>query len=94
MGVPTAIHGNADLVVNLDTKTHRGTKPPLSIVLARGSRAQGFGKCSAITPPSVSVRSVWYRMTARLCCCRPVGVHMTRPRLVQETPWNHGRLTP
>ena len=33
-------------------------------------------------------------MTVRLCCCRVVGVHMTSPRLVQETPWNHGGLTP
>ena len=39
----------------------------------------------AITRPSASVRSVWYRMTVRLCCCRVVGVHMTSPRLVQET---------
>ena len=29
-------------------------------------------------------------MTVRLCCHRVVGVHMTSPRLVQETPGNHG----
>jgi hypothetical protein len=52
--------------------------------------AQGFGKCGAITSHSASVRSVWYRVTVRLCCCRVVGVHMTNPRLVRETPWNHG----
>src|ERR1700730_15659681 len=38
--------------------------------------AQGFGKCGAITRHSASVRSVWYRVTVRLCCCRVVGVHM------------------
>jgi hypothetical protein len=32
--------------------------------------AQGFGKCGAITRHSASVRSVWYRVTMRLCCCR------------------------
>ena len=26
-----------------------------------------------------SVRSVWYRVTGRLCCCRVVGVHMANP---------------
>src|SRR6266436_4387043 len=41
--------------------------------------AQGFGKCVAITRHSASVRSVWYRVTARLCCCRVVGVHMANP---------------
>jgi Natural resistance-associated macrophage protein len=30
--------------------------------------AQGFGKCDAITRHSASVRSVWYRVTGRLCC--------------------------
>ena len=44
--------------------------------------AQGFGKCGAITRHSASVRSVWYRLTVRLCCCRVVGVHMANPRLV------------
>jgi hypothetical protein len=39
---------------------------------------------------SASVRSVWYRLTGRLCCCRVIGVHMAKFRLVQETPWNHG----
>src|SRR6478752_5971483 len=38
--------------------------------------AQGFGKCGAITRHSASVRSVWYRVTVRLCWCRVVGVHM------------------
>ena len=51
--------------------------------------AQGFGKCGAITRHSASVRSVWYRVSGRLCCCRVVGVHMANPRLVGETPWNH-----
>ena len=51
--------------------------------------AQGFGKCGAITRHSASVRSVWYRVTGRLCCCRVVGVHMANPRLVQEAPWNY-----
>jgi hypothetical protein len=32
--------------------------------------AQVFGKCGAITRHSASVRSVWYRVTMRLCCCR------------------------
>ena len=50
----------------------------------------GFGRCGAITRHSASVRSVWYRVTGRLCCCRVVGVHMANPRLVGETPWNHG----
>jgi hypothetical protein len=30
-------------------------------------------------------------VTGRLCCCRVGGVHMADPRLVRETPWNHGR---
>src|SRR6476646_3802637 len=47
--------------------------------------AQGFGICGTITRYSASVRSVWYRVTGRLCCCRVVGVHMANPRLVQET---------
>jgi hypothetical protein len=53
--------------------------------------AQGFGKCGAITRHSASVRSVWYRLTGRLCCCRVVGVHMakSKSKLAQETPWNH-----
>src|SRR6476661_8581091 len=55
--------------------------------------AQGFGKCGAITRHSASVRSVWYRVTGRLCCCRVVGVHMANPRLVGEplgiTPGRH-----
>src|SRR5712671_7286130 len=46
--------------------------------------ALGFGKCGAITRHSASVRSVWYRVTMRLCCRRIVGVHMANPRLVQE----------
>ena len=46
---------------------------------------QGFGKCGAITRHSASVRSVWYRVTMRLCCCRVVGVHMANPRLVRES---------
>src|SRR2546423_14545909 len=46
--------------------------------------ALGFGKCGAITRHSASVRSVWYRVTMRLCCRRVVGVHMANPRLVQE----------
>src|SRR6476469_8429971 len=41
--------------------------------------AQGFGKCGAITCHSASVRSVWYRVTVRLCCCRVVGVHIANP---------------
>src|SRR5271168_884818 len=55
--------------------------------------AQGFGRCGAITRHSASVRSVWYRVTMRLCCCRVVGVHMANPRLVGETPWNHNGRT-
>jgi hypothetical protein len=51
--------------------------------------AQGFGKCGAITHHSASVRSVWYHVIERLCCCRVVGVRMANPRLVQDTPWNH-----
>jgi class 3 adenylate cyclase len=50
----------------------------------------GFGKCGAITRHSASVRSVWYRVTMRLCCCRVVGVHVANPKLVQEPPRNHG----
>jgi hypothetical protein len=38
------------------------------------------------TRHSASVRSVWYRVTGRLCCCRVVGVHMANPRLVGEPP--------
>ena len=41
--------------------------------------AQGFGRCGAITRHSASVRSVWYRVTVRLCCRRVVGVHMANP---------------
>jgi len=41
--------------------------------------AQGFGKCGAMTRYSVSVKSVWYRVTVRLCFCRVVGVHMANP---------------
>jgi hypothetical protein len=41
--------------------------------------AQDFGKCGAITCHSASVRSVWYLVTVRLCCCRVVGVHMANP---------------
>ncbi len=41
--------------------------------------AQGFGKYGAITRHSASVRSVWYRVMGRLCCCRVVGVHMANP---------------
>src|SRR5271163_3071985 len=51
--------------------------------------AQGFGKCGAITRHSASVRSVWYRVTVRLCYCRALGVHMANPRLVRGFPWNH-----
>jgi hypothetical protein len=51
--------------------------------------AQGFGKYGAITRHSASFRSVWYRLTGRLSCCRVVGVHMAKSQLVQETPWNH-----
>jgi SAM domain (Sterile alpha motif) len=49
--------------------------------------AEGFGKCGAVT---TSVRSLWYRVTVRLCCCRVVRVHIANPRLVQETFRNHG----
>jgi hypothetical protein len=41
--------------------------------------AQGFGKWGAITHHSASVRSVWYRVTMRLCCRRVAGVHMANP---------------
>jgi hypothetical protein len=41
--------------------------------------AQGFGKCGAMTRHSVSVKSVWYRVTVRICFCRVVGVHMANP---------------
>jgi hypothetical protein len=67
---------------------------PLTISRIGHSRgrpvAQGFGKCGAITRHSASVRSVWYRVTGRLWCCRVVGVHMANARLVRETVWNHG----
>src|SRR5882757_8780350 len=61
---------------------------PLTISRVGHSRglpvALGFGKCGAITRHSASVRSVWYRVTMRLCCRRVVGVHTANPRLVQE----------
>src|ERR1700676_1952443 len=41
--------------------------------------AQGIGKCGEITRHSASVRSVWYRLTGRLCCRRVAGVHMANP---------------
>jgi hypothetical protein len=41
--------------------------------------AQGFGKCGAMTRQSVSVKSVWYRVTVRLCFYRVVGVRMANP---------------
>jgi hypothetical protein len=41
--------------------------------------AQGFGKCGAMMRHSVSVKSVWYRVTVRLYFCRVVGVHMANP---------------
>src|SRR5476649_2374809 len=41
--------------------------------------AQGFGKCGEITRHSASVKSVWYRLTGRLCCRRVAGVHMANP---------------
>jgi hypothetical protein len=67
---------------------------PLTISRIGRSRgrpvAQGFGKCGAITRPSAAVRSVWYRVTVRLCCRRVVGVHMANPKSVQETSWNQG----
>ena len=40
---------------------------------------QGFGKCGAMMRHSVSVKSVWYRVTVRLYFCRVVGVHMANP---------------
>jgi hypothetical protein len=58
---------------------------PLTISRIGHSRgrpfAQGFGKCGAITRHSASVRSVWYRVTGRLCCCRVVGVHMAKSKV-------------
>src|SRR2546430_16182573 len=32
-----------------------------------------------MTRRSASVKSVWYRVTVRLCFCRVVGVHMANP---------------
>jgi class 3 adenylate cyclase/tetratricopeptide (TPR) repeat protein len=58
---------------------------PLTISRIGHSRgrpvAQGFGKCGAITRPSASLRSVWYRVTGRLYCCRVVGVHMAKSKV-------------
>jgi hypothetical protein len=45
----------------------------------RGPVAQGLGKCHAITRHAASVRSVWYRVTARLCCCRVAVIHKANP---------------
>jgi class 3 adenylate cyclase/predicted ATPase len=56
---------------------------PLTISRIGHSRglpvALGFGKYGAITRHSASVRSVWYRVTMRLCCRRVAGVHMANP---------------
>jgi hypothetical protein len=38
---------------------------------------------------SVSVKSVWYGVTVRLCFCRVVGVHMANPSLFKK-PLDHG----
>src|SRR5215469_11607793 len=46
--------------------------------------------CGAITRHSASVRSIWYRVTGRLCCIRVVGVHMANPSWFKKTPWNNG----
>src|SRR4249920_2172854 len=55
--------------------------------------AQCFGKCGAITRHSASVRSVWYRVTARLCCCRLVGVHMANPGFEKALGITAGAVT-
>jgi len=46
--------------------------------------------CGAITRHSESVRSIWYRVTGRLCCIRVVGVHMANPSWFKKTPWKSG----
>ena len=56
----------------------------------RPARCAGLRQVRRDPRPTTSARSVWYRVTGRLCCCRVVGVHMAYPRLVGETPWNHG----
>jgi hypothetical protein len=68
-----AAGGESDAVENL---AHRP--------LARPARRAGLRQVGAITRHSASVRSVWYRVTGRLCCSRMVGVHMANPRLVHE----------
>ena len=46
--------------------------------------------CGAITRHSASVRSIWYRVTGRLCCIRVVGVQMANPSWFKKTPRNNG----
>ena len=38
----------------------------------------------------VSRSSERTRMRHKYRLCRVAGVHMANPRLVRETPWNHG----
>jgi hypothetical protein len=45
---------------------------------------EGHEDQQPVADHSESVRSVWYRLTGRLCCCRVVGVHMAKSQLVQE----------
>ncbi len=54
-------------------------------------------RSGAMIAHSASVRSVWYRRSARLCCRRVVGVHMALPGQVSAPFWNHlhlGHSTP
>jgi class 3 adenylate cyclase len=44
-----------------------GTEPP--------SNERRLWRCGE----SLEERSVWYRVTGRLCCCRVVGLHMANP---------------
>jgi hypothetical protein len=51
-----------------------------------------LGKSGAITRHSASVRSVWYRVMERLCCCRVVGVHMANPKVSSRSPLESRRV--
>jgi hypothetical protein len=44
-----------------------------------------YRKCGAMTHHTASVRSVWYRLTRRLCC-RVVGVHMKKSKVASRNP--------
>ena len=62
--------------------------------LAWPAHRAGFGMCGAITRHSASVRSVWYRVTGRLCCCRVVGVHMAKSKVGSRNPPLESRRAP